>query len=72
MLCATDADITAEATRVRLQQIETKQTREWLGRLCRTLDLPLSDPRYKRSTAKGQRSGRVADCKMKVAVVIDL
>ena len=56
VLCAADADITTEATRVRLQQVDTKQTREWLGRLCRTLDVPLSDPCDKRSTHKRQRS----------------
>ena len=64
MLCGADADITTEATSVRLQQVETKQTREWLGRLCRTLEVPLSDPCYKRSPHKRQRSDTVAACKM--------
>ena len=47
---------------MRLQQVETKQTSEWLGRLCRTLDVPLSDPRYKRSTRKRQRMDSALAC----------
>ena len=71
VLCAADADITTGATRVRLQQIETKQTREWLGRLCRTLDVPLSDPCYKRSTHKRQQSHTETYRTVEDAVVID-
>ena len=71
VLCTADADITTECTRLRLQQVETKQTREWLGRLCRTLDVPLSNPCYKRTTSKRQRSDRATDCKTEGTAVID-
>ena len=71
VLCAAHADITTEATRLHLQRAETKQTREWLGRLCRTLDVPLSDPCYNRSTHKRQRSHAETYRMAEDAVVID-
>jgi hypothetical protein len=51
VLCAPGADVISESTRAQLLAVETTSTRQWLDRLSRTLDVPMRDPFFVRSSA---------------------
>ena len=55
VLCAEGADISSDATRLQLEQVDTTLTRTWLGKLARTLDKPLRDTLFKRSSIMKRR-----------------
>ena len=58
VLCAADDDIGNEATLEQLRCVDTTGTRGWLRSLSNTLDVPMRNPSYRRSTAaKRQRTG---------------